>query len=108
MKNLYLIVAIVVIANSANAQKSNKVSEDEKFTGCMSAELQRNNYYTSADGWRSAIILMGHCEWEEWVIGCQSSGSGSEGNCNVKAAMLAQAGIILREAAISTSLKGTH
>jgi hypothetical protein len=66
------------------------------FTECLVAKAKSNDSYTSLDGGKSAVMLLGDCEdtMNAYVDDCKSAG-GTEGDCTVKAGLLSQAGLKL-------------
>lgn len=93
---------MMMVASAAMAQQPNMhtPSSDDEFTDCLVAEMNRNPQYISTDGGRSAVLLMSHCKLNEWVERCEAAGGGTVGDCRVKAAILAQTGLKLREAGV--------
>ena len=68
---------------------------DKAFTDCMLSKAKLGSY-SSADGGRSSVRLLGECptEWNAYVDACVGSGD-TEGNCTLKSGVLAQAALKL-------------
>jgi hypothetical protein len=69
--------------------------QTKAFTDCLISKAQ-NSQYSSFDGGKSAMQLLGDCpdQWKEYVDACMRSGD-TDGNCTVKSAVIAQAALKL-------------
>jgi hypothetical protein len=85
-----------VSAPSVQAQGGSS-SVTKAFNDCLLSQAQ-NGSYTSSDGGVSAIRLMGQCEaqWNAWQDQCIAAGGDTDGDCTLKAAMLAQSALKMR------------
>src|SRR5271165_2733397 len=94
MKSVAFAVGLAVwMPMSVQAQSASPVTK--AFTDCLLSQAQKGSY-TSSDGGRSAMLLMGECDatWKSWHDQCMASGD-TDGNCTLKAAMLAQSALKL-------------
>ncbi|MGH6872053.1 MAG: hypothetical protein ACREHE_11160 [Rhizomicrobium sp.] len=83
-------------ANNLNTQRSSmSPAVDKNFTKCLLSKA-KDGQYASFDGGISAMQPLGRCpiQWNAYVDACVSSGD-TEGNCNLKGGLLAQAALKL-------------
>lgn len=87
---LTLALVPTVALASGNTHRLNKA-----YSECLLAKGKQGQY-TSLDGGKSAMRLMEacHAQWYAVVDDCVADGD-AEGNCNLKAGMLAQAALKL-------------
>lgn len=87
-----LTAALFSIASAALAQST---TVEKKFADCLLSKA-RGPQYTSFDGGKSAIQLLGQCpsEWNAYVDACIATGD-TDGNCTLKSGVLAQAALKL-------------
>lgn len=94
MKSVAFAVALAVsVPWNVLAQSASPVTK--AFTDCLLSQAQKGSY-TSSDGGRSAVLLMGECdaEWKAWHDQCMASGD-TDGDCTLKAGTLAQSTLLL-------------
>lgn len=67
--------------------------ESKAFTDCLLSKAQ-NSQYSSFDGGKSAMQLLGDCpdQWKDYVDACMRSGN-TDGDCTLKSGILAQAAL---------------
>ena len=68
---------------------------EKKFTDCLLAKA-RQHQYSSFDGGKSAIQLLGDCQaqWNTYEDACMASGD-TDSSCTAKSAILAQTALKL-------------
>jgi hypothetical protein len=94
MKSVAFAVALTLsVSLSVEAQSGGAITK--AFTDCLLSRAQ-NGSYTSFDGGKSAMLLMGQCtaQWNAWQDKCMADGD-TDGGCTLKAAMLAQSALKL-------------
>jgi hypothetical protein len=90
MRLLIATLSLGMFAPSMHVQAQSEKSVTKAFTDCLESRA-RGGPYTSSDGGKSAIQLLGKCEsqWHAWQDQCEA-GMDTDGDCTVKAVMLAQ------------------
>lgn len=75
--------------------KKTSTEINKQYVNCLS-EKAKSGSYISNDGGKSAIRLVGACEaeWHAWSDRCIADG-GTDGDCTLKAALLAQTALRL-------------
>jgi hypothetical protein len=70
------------------------VNVDKEYAECLTEKVKVGDY-SSFDGGASALLLMNQCEpqWRLYSNECVNTGEGSDGECTLKAGILAQAAI---------------
>jgi hypothetical protein len=90
MRLLIATLSLGIFASLMHVQAQSEKAVTKAFTDCLESQARRGSY-TSSDGGKSAIQLMGKCEWQwhAWQDLCEA-GRDTDGDCTVKAVMLAQ------------------
>ncbi|MDR3499932.1 MAG: hypothetical protein P4L72_11990 [Parvibaculum sp.] len=80
---------------SSAAPADTQLNVNKALSKCLLSRAKKG-LYTSSDGGKSALRLLGECdhEWTRYVDACTQSGD-TDGNCTLKSGLLAQAALKL-------------